>query len=136
MIDQLRKQPLLGLALLLLFTPAAHASRVTVGTYRTGTPSTEAFSGVLRALAQEGFVIKSTDKSQGTVQADRMAWGTGTAAFSVFVTVGKEGDATSIEPTFTKNPGIVGSSSDKWANAFGRELKVAFPDITVNLVKR
>lgn len=126
---------LLAILTLVSCLPAYAAKRV-VNSYQTTAPADKVFSESVLALTHEGFVLKLVDKTQGTIQADKMAWGSATPAFSVFVTVAKESDGTSVEARFTKNPGIIGHSSGRWANQFGRELKEAFPDLTGAAEKR
>lgn len=122
-------------ACLMISVPAS-AAKTVVGTYNTSQSADKAFFEAMRSLTQEGFVLKFTDKAQGTIQADRMAWGSGTPAYSAFITISKDGHETSIVATFTKNPGIIGHSADKWANAFGRDLKIALHDLCIKVVKR
>jgi hypothetical protein len=119
-----------------MLTGPAQAAKPVIGSYHTNESIEKVFSESMRALTQEGFVLKFTDKAQGTIQADKMAWGSGTPAFSVFITVSKDRDVTSIVATFTKHPGIVGHSAGKWADSFGRDLKAAFPDLQIDTEKR
>lgn len=121
--------------LLVLAAPALAAKR-TVATYRTSAPQDKVFSEAVSAITHEGFVLKMVDKSQGTIQADRIAWDNGNPAYSVFMTVSKDGASTSIVARFTKSPGIIGHSSNKWLNKFGKELKTVFPDLTVEAEKQ
>lgn len=124
-----------GIALSLCLLPAFAAKRM-VDTYRTAAPTEKVFAEAVEALTHEGFVIKLADKSQGTIQGDRIAWDSGNSAYSVFMTVSKDGDTTSIVARFTKSPGIIGHSSRKWAKKFGHEMKDTFPDLTSTAEKQ
>lgn len=125
-----------GMAVCFLLVTPARAAKRTVDTYRTSAPIDKVFAEAVQAITHEGFVIRTADKLQGTIQGDRIAWDSGNPAYSVFMTVSKDGDATVIVARFTKSPAILGHSSRKWANKFGHEMKDAFPDLTAKAEKR
>lgn len=129
------KIAILTVSCFMLAAPALAAKR-TVDTYRTSAPVEKVFAEAVKAVTHEGFVIKLAEKSQGTIQGDRIAWDSGNPAYSVFMTVSKDGDGTTVEARFTKSPGILGHSSRKWADKFGREMKEAFPDLTITAEKQ
>ena len=114
---------------------AAHAQKVAIGKYQTKATLEKAFVAAMRAVPLVKFSVRSTDKTQGTIQALRVAAGREYA--SLFVTVRQEEDNAIIEATFTRNPGFMGGGSpDQWAKQFGVELKSDLPDVAVDVKKR
>jgi hypothetical protein len=118
---------LIGMAL----TPPATAEKLAVGKYRTNAAAAKVFDGIVRTLTLEQYSLRLADTSQGTIQAVKMAWGSGTEYASVFIVVHSAGNQTGIEATFTRHPGIVGGGSPrKWSAIFESDLRKLFPDLT------
>lgn len=113
-----------------LTAPAA-AEKLAIAKYRTNVPAAKVFDGVVRTITLEQYSLRLADTSQGTIQAVKMAWGSGTEYASVFIVVHPVGNQTEIEATFTRHPGIVGGGSPrKWAAVFANDLRKLFPDLT------
>lgn len=88
------------------------------------------FDDTVKAMNLEKYTLKLADKSQGTIQAIKMAWGSGTEYASVFITIHQVGNRTELEATFTKHPGIIGGGSpQKWAALLKNDLKNSLPDL-------
>jgi hypothetical protein len=111
-------------------TGTAFAEKLFIAKYRTQEPAGNVFDDTVKAMTVEKYTLRSADKSQGTIQAIKMAWGSGTEYASVFITVHQVGNGTKVEATFTRHPGIVGGGSPhKWAAVFENDLKNSIPDL-------
>jgi hypothetical protein len=120
-----------GTLIALALTASAHAEKLAIGKYRANASAAKVFSGVVQTLTTEQYSVRMADTSQGTAQAVKMSWGSGTEYASVFITVRPDGNQSSIEATFTRHPGIVGGGSPKkWAATFENDLRKIFPDLT------
>lgn len=116
----------------LALTGTAFAEKLFVAKYRAQELVGIVFDNTVKAMTAEKYTLRSADKSQGTIQAIKMAWGSGTEYASVFITVHQAGNQTEIEATFTRHPGIVGGGSPrKWATVFENDLKNSLPDLAV-----
>ena len=111
-------------------TGSALAEKLVVAKYRTREPIEKVFDEAVRAITTEKYVLRLADKSQGTVQAVRMSWGSGTEYASVFISLHQSADGTSVEATFSRHPGCVGGGSPQhWAKRFEDDLKATLPDL-------
>ena len=125
-----------GFIILLLgvITPAAlYGQKVAIGKYLTKETPDKAFVAALRTLPSVKFTVRSSDKNQGTIQANQMARGREYA--SLFLMINKEGNDTMIEATFSIGSGSLGSPMGM-AQKFGQALKSEMPDITINVNKK
>ena len=126
------------LSLLSVLVPfAAEAQKAVLGKYETKEPIDKAFLATLRAVPSDKFSVKSSDQSQGTIQAARTGVG-GRDFANLFVMVHKSDNGTTIiEATFTRNKGFIGGGKpEDWAQKLGDELKSDLPDVTTQVSKK
>jgi hypothetical protein len=120
---------LLGVAL----TSTARAEKIVVANYHAQEQAETVFDEIVKTVTLEKYILRLADKSQGTIQVDKMAWGSGTEYASVFINVHRSGDKTFIQATFARHAGIVGGGSPrKWATVFQMDLSRALPDLTAD----
>lgn len=107
---------------------SASAQTIAVGRYRTTETVEEAFLANLRTIPISEFTVKSSDKTQGTIQAVRM--GGGHEFASLFVLITKDAEGVLIEATFTRNRSFIGGGQPAdWAKKYGEQLRSALPDL-------
>ena len=125
------------LGLWLLMIVPAHANKIAVANYHANDSAEKVFSAVMRVLTKERYAVRFTDESKGTVQANKTARLDGAEWASVFIRIKPDSEGTSIEATFTRHAAtIAGGSPPDWAKRFGNDLKIAFPDLSVQIEKQ
>jgi hypothetical protein len=113
---------------------SATAQTTAVGKYRTGETFEKAFLTSLRTVPLSEFTVKSSDKAQGTIQANRMDKLGRKEFASLFILVTKETTNVLIEATFTRNSGFMGGGKPvDWVKTFGDKMKVELPDLKVEV---
>lgn len=121
--------------LVLFFTINSFAQKTAIGKYQTKDTTDKIFSSLLKNLSIVGFVVKTTDKAQGTIQAVQSYGGKEFA--TLFTFFHKENGQSLIEVTFTKLPGFLGGGKpEDWAKKLGKELVSDFPDMTYDVIKK
>ena len=113
------------------------AQKVAVGKYQVKENFEAVFTGVLSSVPGSKFTIKSTDKAQGTIMANRQS-SDGLESGSLFILIKKEEEGvTSIEATFTRHPGFVGGGKvENWAKDFEIELKSHLANVLGEIWKK
>jgi hypothetical protein len=121
---------LLVVAVCLASVLPAAANKVSEVKFRSKEPIQKVFTEALRAISLQGYTVKFTDASGGTIQANKQAWGGYGEYASVLVTVRKDGDAVLVDAIFTRNSGTMGGGQPpEWAKKFGDTLKKTIPDL-------
>jgi hypothetical protein len=125
---------LAALGAFMLININAPAQTIAVGKFKTSETVEKAFLASLKTIPLSTFTVKTSDKTQGTIQAVRLDKSGRHEFASLFVLVTKETTNVFIEATFTRNSGYMGGGKPiDWAKKYGEDLKSELPDLTVKI---
>jgi hypothetical protein len=112
--------------------------KVAVGKYSTKESSDKSYYAALEAVSGIKFTIKSTDKTQGIIQAEQLSGGgTGKVFASIFVLIKQEDGKTVVQATFTRNDGFMGGDKPaKMAQQYGDYMKKTIADLDIAVEDR
>ena len=115
---------------LLLISSISYGQKPGVGKYTTAEKADKVFSTALRAITAIKFTVKSSDKANGTIQADNYI--SNGKSLNLFVVIRQEGDKTVVEATFTKPFAVIGKMATL-AKKYGEEIKKTITDLEITI---
>lgn len=114
----------------LLFTAMySFGQKPGIGIYSSGEKQDKVFYAALQAVSAIKFSVKSSDKENGTIQAEAYAGSNG-KVWNLFVIIKQDNGKTIVEATFTKPWGTLGNMSN-WATKYGEEIKKTITDLVI-----
>lgn len=113
----------------------ARAEKVAIWKYHTTEPFDKVYAETLQDVSLIRFIVRETNKDQGTINANLMAWGgIGGEYGALFIVISKETGGVCVKATFTRHSGSIGTGPHRWATQLGNRLREAFPDLVMELV--
>jgi hypothetical protein len=112
----------------------ASADIAAVGKYTTKDPLDTAFTASLAAVSKTGWTVRTSDRATGTIEAVRVY--DSNEFSSLIASSSQQTDHVVIEVSFTYYDGFIGCCKPAdYAKKYGKQLKVALPDLTVEIPK-
>lgn len=115
---------------LLLFSAISYAQKPGIGKYSSAEKTNKVFSAALQAVTAIKFTVKSSDKENGTIQADNYI--SNGKFLNLFVVIKQDGNKTIVEATFTKPFAVIGKMATL-AQKYGDEIKKTIKDLEIKI---
>lgn len=114
---------------LLFVSVISFSQKPGIGKYSSNEKKDKVFYTALQAVSAIKFSVKTSDKENGTIQAEAYAGSNG-KVWNLFVLIKEDNGKTVVEATFTKPWGTLGNMS-KWATTYGEEIKKTIADLEI-----
>ena len=114
---------------LLLASLISFGQKPGIGKYSSSEKQEKVFYAALQAVSAIKFSVKSSDKENGSIQAEAFAGSNG-KVWNLFVSIKQDNGKTIVEATFTKPWGTLGNMSN-WATKYGEKIKKTINDLVV-----
>lgn len=125
---------LASLVCALVVTSNISADTAAAGKYATRETLPSAFAACTTAVSKSGWTLRSSDVSQGSIQAVRVFDSNEFSSLVIVVT--QQGDQVVMDATFTRYDGFIGCCKPiDYATKFGKQLRSLLPDVTVEVTK-